>query len=65
MAKNQQKYHSGDVVPMSCGYKAYDAQGKSRDNQTTQLKKGTKFPPTQHEGGYWVMDMSKNKEPEE
>ena len=64
MAKKQPKYHSGDVVPMTCGYKAYDAQGQSRDDETTQLRKGTKFPPTQHEGGYWVMDMSKDKEPE-
>ena len=61
MAEKQQKYRSGDTVPMTCGYKAYDANGKSSDGQITQLKKGTKFPPLQHEGGYWVMDMSKDK----
>ena len=41
---------------MSCNYKAYDANGDSRDGEKTYLEKGTKFPPLQHEGSYWVMD---------
>ncbi len=57
--QNQQKYRSGDVVPMSCRYKAYDQNGESRDDETTYLEKGNRFPPTQHEGSYWVMDMTK------
>lgn len=61
MEQNQQKFKSGDKVPMSCGYKAYDAKGKAHDDETTYLEKGTRFPPLQHEGGYWVMDMSKDK----
>ena len=51
-----QKFRSGEVVPMSCNYKAYDANGDSRDNDVTYLEKGMRFPPLQHEGGYWVMD---------
>ncbi len=51
-----EKFKSGETVPMTCSYKAYDKDGKSRDNETTYLEKGTKFPPLQHEGGYWVMD---------
>ncbi len=51
-----EKFVSGEIVPMSCNYKAYDKNGNSRDGETTYLEKGTKFPPLQHEGGYWVMD---------
>ncbi len=51
-----EKFRSGEVVPMSCNYKAYDKDGRSRDDETTYLEKGSKFPPLQHEGGYWVMD---------
>ncbi len=58
--ENQQKFRSGDVVPMSCRYKAYDKNGESRDEDTTYLEKGNRFPPTQHEGAYWKMDMEKN-----
>ena len=60
MQKNQQKYRSGDRVPMSCNYKCYDKYGEN-DGEKTYLEKGTKFPPTQHEGAYWVMDMTKEK----
>ena len=58
---NQQKFRSGDKAPMSCRYKAYDKNGQSHDEDTTYLEKGEKFPPTQHEGAYWVMDMTKEK----
>lgn len=51
-----QKFRPGEEVPMSCGYKAYDANGRSRDEQRTYLEEGETFPPLQHEGGYWVMD---------
>ncbi len=55
----QQKYRPGETVPMSCNYKALTANGKSSDNQKTYLEKGETFPPLQHEGGYYVMDMKK------
>ena len=51
-----EKFRSGDIVPMTCSYKAYDKEGKSHDDETTYLEKGMRFPPLQHEGGYWVMD---------
>ena len=51
-----EKFRSGEIVPMSCNYKAYDKNGQSHDNEKTYLEKGTTFPPLQHEGGYWVMD---------
>ena len=51
-----QKFRSGDTVPMSCHYKAYDANGNSHDSEKTYLEKGSTFPPLQHEGGFWVMD---------
>ena len=51
-----EKFRSGDIVPMTCNYKAYDANGNSHDDEKTYLEKGTRFPPLQHEGGYWVMD---------
>ena len=50
------KFRSGETVPMTCHYKAYDKDGKSHDEEKTYLEKGTKFPPLQHEGGYCVMD---------
>lgn len=55
-----QKYRSGQTVPMTCDYKCYDKQGRS-DGEKTYLEKGDTFPPTQHEGAYWVMDMEKSK----
>ena len=54
--KKMQKFRSGETVPMSCNYKAYDKNGNSHDDEKTYLEKGTTFPPLQHEGGYWVMD---------
>ena len=53
---HMQKFRSGETVPMSCHYKAYDKNGNSHDDEKTYLEKGTTFPPLQHEGGYWVMD---------
>lgn len=59
-----EKYRSGQTVPMSCNYKAYDKNGKSHDEEKTYLEKGDRFPPTQHEGAYWVMDMQNEKHSE-
>lgn len=49
-----EKFRSGEIVPVSTFYKAYDVNGQSRDSEKTYLEEGTKFPPLQHEGGYWV-----------
>lgn len=51
-----EKFRSGETVPMSCYYKAYDQNGHSHDSEKTYLEEGSTFPPLQHEGGYWVMD---------
>ena len=51
-----QKFRSGETVPSSCYYKAYDQNGHSRDSERTYLEEGTTFPPLQHEGGYWVKE---------
>ncbi len=51
-----EKYKPGEVVPMSCNYKAYDKTGK--DGGKLKLKKGERFPATQHSGSYYVMDMN-------
>ncbi len=51
-----EKFRSGEIVPMTCNYKAYDKDGQSHDDEKTYLEKGMRFPPLQHEGGYWVMD---------
>lgn len=53
-----EKFRSGETVPASSYYKAYDNTGHSRDSQTTYLEKGTRFPPLQHEGGYWVKESN-------
>lgn len=51
-----QKYRPGEVVPMSCNYKAYDKDGN--DGGVLYLEEGKRFPATQHSGSYYVMDMS-------
>ncbi len=51
-----QKYRPGDIVPMSCSYKAYDENGS--DGGNVYLEKGKRFPATQHSGSYYVMDMN-------
>jgi len=51
-----QKYRPGDVVPMSCNYKAYDENGN--DGGKLYLEEGKRFPATQHSGSYYVMDMN-------
>ena len=51
-----EKFRSGETVPMTCFYKAYDKNGNSHNDEKTYLEKGNTFPPLQHEGGYWVMD---------
>lgn len=52
-----EKYRPGEKAPMSCNYKAYDREGK--DGGKLYLEKGQRFPATQHEGSYYVMDMAK------
>lgn len=49
------KYVPGEVVPMSCNYKAYDENG--HDGGKLYLEEGKRFPATQHSGSYYVMDM--------
>lgn len=51
-----EKFRSGETVPVTSYYKAYDKFGESRDNEKTYLEKGTTFPPLQHEGGYWIKE---------
>lgn len=51
-----QKYIPGEVVPMSCNYKAYDKDGN--DGGRLYLEEGKRFPATQHSGSYYVMDMN-------
>lgn len=48
------KYRPGEKVPMSGEYTAYDAQG--HNGGTTRLEEGSRFPATQHEGSYYVMN---------
>lgn len=57
-----EKFHSGDTVPKTGDYKAYDKNGQSHDNEKTYLEKGETFPPTQHEGAYWVMEKTHEKQ---
>ena len=54
-----EKYRPGEKAPMSCNYKAYDREGN--DGGKLYLEKGQRFPATQHEGSYYVMDMAKEK----
>ncbi len=51
-----EKYKPGETVPMTCNYKAYDKDG--HDGGKLYLEKGTRFPATQNEGSYYVMDMN-------
>ncbi len=53
------KYRPGEYVPMSCNYKAYDSLG--HDGGKLYLEKGSRFPATQHEGSYYVMDMNEQE----
>ena len=49
-----EKYRPGERVPESGEYAAYDANG--RNGGMTHLEKGETFPPTQHEGSYYVKE---------
>ena len=51
------KYRPGEKVPMSGEYTAYDAKG--HNGGSTYLEEGSRFPATQHEGSYYVMNMNK------
>lgn len=51
-----EKFRPGEYVPKSCNYKAYDINGN--DGGRLYLEKGTRFPATQHEGSYYVVDTN-------
>ncbi len=53
-----EKYRPGEKVPMSCNYKAYDEAGNN--GGSLYLEKGKRFPATQHEGSYYVMEKDEN-----
>lgn len=52
--EEMQKYKPGEIVPMSCHYKALDEQ--NNNGGRLWLEKGDRFPATQHSGSYYVMD---------
>lgn len=52
-----EKYRPGEQVPETSNYIAYDTNGKN--GGTLYLEKGKRFPATQHEGSYYVMDKKK------
>lgn len=49
-----EKFRPGEEAPKSCKYTAYDKNGK--DGGRVYLHKGDRFPATQHEGSYYVME---------
>ncbi len=49
-----QKYRPGEQVPESGEYVAYDRDGNN--GGSTHLEKGERFPATQHEGSYYMME---------
>ena len=49
-----EKYRPGETVQESGEYTAYSDGG--RDGGSTYLEKGETFPPTQHEGSYYVKE---------
>ena len=49
-----EKFRPGETVRESGQYTAYSAQGQNGGK--TYLEKGETFPPTQHEGSYYVKD---------
>mgnify|MGYP005758759167 CR=1 FL=1 len=49
-----EKYRPGETVEESGEYTAYSNGG--RNGGTTHLEKGETFPPTQHEGSYYVKE---------
>lgn len=51
-----EKYRPGEIVPTSCDYRAYNEEGK--DGGVVYLEKGKRFPATQHEGSYYVMEKN-------
>ncbi len=53
------KYRPGENVPMSCNYTAFDKEGHNGGD--LYLEKGTRFPATQHEGSYYVMNMKEGR----
>ncbi len=50
-----EKFRPGEYVPTSCNYTAFDAQGNNGGQ--LYLEKGSRFPATQHEGSYYVMNQ--------
>lgn len=56
-----EKFRPGEIVPMSCHYKAIDEEG--HNGGRLWLEKGERFPATQHSGSYYMMDhQSDNSE---
>ena len=51
---SMEKFRPGEEAPKSCKYTAYDKNGK--DGGKVYLNKGDRFPATQSEGSYYVMD---------
>ena len=51
---NMEKYRPGENVPESGEYTAYSRDGQNGGK--TYLEKGESFPPTQHEGSYYVKE---------
>ena len=49
-----EKFRPGETVRESGEYTAYSAQGQNGGK--TYLEKGETFPPTQHEGSYYVLE---------
>lgn len=49
-----EKYRPSELVPVSSDYRAFDEEG--RDGGKLYLEKGKRFPATQHEGSYYVME---------
>ena len=49
---DQQKWRPGEVAPEDGEYTAYDEQG--HNGGVVSLKKGDRFPATQHSGSYYT-----------
>ncbi len=52
--KMSKQYRPGEQAPKSGSYSCYDKNGKCGGK--TDLKKGQRFPATQHSGSHYEMD---------
>lgn len=48
------QYRPGEQAPKTGNYSCYDKNGKCGGN--TKLKKGQRFPATQHSGSHYEME---------